>query len=133
MNRMPPPDKPFAAANPAIALPLQSSVTVGRVAEPGPFGDNSAAHLKSMKIVLVGRRNNRRVIHWPGVCAVALITVTLSILGYFAASYIFGLLGGAPPLLPGLLFAVILPLGCVLGVQMRRAWRLPLEQLSQLP
>jgi len=86
-----------------------------------------------MKTVLVGLRNNRRVVHWPGVCAVALLTVTLSLLGYFAASYIFGLLGGAPPLLPGLLFAVILPPACVLGVQMRRSWRIPLEQLSQLP
>ena len=89
--------------------------------------------MKSMKIIIVGVRDNRRVIHWPGVCAAALIIVALSVLGYLAAQQIFGLLGGAPPLLPGIVITVIMPLGCVLGVQMRRAWRMPLEQLPQLP
>jgi hypothetical protein len=86
-----------------------------------------------MRIIIVGVRDNRRVIHWPGICTIAPIIVALSLLGFFAAHQIFGLLGGAPSLLPGVLFAVIMPLGCVLGVQIRRGWRMPLERLPKLP
>jgi hypothetical protein len=89
--------------------------------------------MKAMKLILVGVRDGRRVIHWPGVCAAALFIVALSAVGYLAAQHIFGLLGGAPPLLPGIVITVFMALGCMLGVQMRRAWRMPLEQLPQLP
>ena len=89
--------------------------------------------MNAMKIILVGVRDSRRVIHWPGACVAVLIIVALSALGYLAAQQIFGLLGGMPPLLPGIIITVFMALGCVLGVQMRRAWRMPLEQLPQLP
>jgi hypothetical protein len=95
------------------------------------LGDNSAAQ-KAMRIIIVGVRDNRRVIHWPGIFTLAPVIVALSLLGFFTARQIFDLLGGAPSLLPGVLFAVIMPLGCVLGVQIRRAWRMPLERLPKL-
>ena len=85
-----------------------------------------------MKIVLVGIRENRRTIHWPGVFVSSLIIVTLSLAGFFFTRFIFSLLGGAPAILPGILFAVFLPLGCVLGIQFRRALNMPFDQLPEL-
>jgi hypothetical protein len=85
-----------------------------------------------MRLWLVGVRDNRRVIHWRGVIVTTFIVASLSAAGYCAAQLVFELVGGAPPLLPGLIIAAILPVGCVVGVQVRRAWKLPVDQLPQV-
>jgi hypothetical protein len=85
-----------------------------------------------MKMTLVGMRDNRRVIYWPGVLSEGLIIVALSLMGYFAFQQIFRLFGGALPLLPGVIFAATIPLATVLGLHTRCAWRMPLDKLPKL-
>lgn len=49
-----------------------------------------------MRITLVGVRDNRRVINWPGLCAAAAIVVALGLVGFFGAQQVLGLFGGTP-------------------------------------
>ena len=87
-----------------------------------------------MKIPIVGIRHGKRAISWRGVFWVALISSGLSIGGFLVARVLFDFfLGSAIPLLPGLLLAATLPVGVVLGTQLRKAWSLPHEQLPVLP
>ena len=79
-----------------------------------------------MKIPIVGIRHGKRAISWRGVLAVALIVSALSIGGFLAGRVLLDvLLGSTIPLLPGLVLSATLPVGVVLGAQLRTAWRLP--------
>lgn len=87
-----------------------------------------------MKIPIVGVRYGKRAIAWRGVLAVALIVSGLSIGGFLAGRVLLDvLLGSTIPLLPGLVLAATLPVGVVLGAQLRAAWHLPQERLPVLP
>ena len=88
----------------------------------------------NMKIPIVGIRHGKRAISWRGVFAVALIISSLSAGGFLVVRILLDvLLGSTIPLLPGLLLAATLPVGVVLGTQLRRAWLLPHERLPVLP
>ena len=87
-----------------------------------------------MKIPIVGIRHGKRAISWRGVLAVALIVSGLSIGGFLAGRVLLDVLFGSTiPLLPGLVLSATLPVGVVLGAQLRTAWCLPQEQLPVLP
>ena len=87
-----------------------------------------------MKIPIVGIRHGKRAISWRGVLAVALIVSGLSIGGFLVGRVLLDLLlGSTIPLLPGLVLSATLPVGVVLGAQLRTAWCLPQEQLPVLP
>lgn len=85
-----------------------------------------------MKITLVGVRENRRTVHWPGVIVAGASLVALSFVGYAMAHFFFALLGGPPQFVPGVLVAIAVPPAFVLGMQLRRAFKTPLDQLPQL-
>ena len=87
-----------------------------------------------MKIRIVGIRHGKRAISWRGVFAVALIISGLSSGGFLVARILLDLLlGSTIPLLPGLVLSATLPVGLVLGAQLRTAWCLPQKQLPALP
>jgi uncharacterized membrane protein len=80
-----------------------------------------------MKLLIVGNRDGTREIVWGGLMATGLIVTTLSVVGYLAARLVLPV-----PLFPGVIFAATIPVGAVLGVQLRTAWKLPLDQLPPL-
>ena len=82
---------------------------------------------------LVGMRNGNRVVSLLGICATVLVLEILSICGFFGARVCLDFFfGGTADLLPGILLAATMPVGVVLGTQVRRALDLPAEQLPVL-
>ncbi len=82
---------------------------------------------------LVGMRHGKRVVSLWGICATGLVVEILCIGGFLAARFALDFLfGGTVDLLPGLLFAAIMPVGIVLGGQLRTALSLPDERLPVL-
>jgi hypothetical protein len=83
--------------------------------------------------LLVGMHHGKRVVSLWGFCATGLVLEIVCtgsfLVGRFALDL---LLGGIVDLLPGLLFAATMPVGIVLGGQLRRALALPAEQLPVL-
>jgi hypothetical protein len=81
----------------------------------------SAVELKDIK-----PKNERaiRPASWRGVLAVALVVSGLSVGGFLAGRVLLDvLLGSTIPLLPVLVLSATLPVGVVLGGQLRTAWR----------
>jgi hypothetical protein len=87
-----------------------------------------------MKMPIVGIRHGKRAISWLGVLGVTLFVSGLSIGGFLACRILLDvLLGSTISLFPGLILSATLPVGVVLGTQLRTAWRLPQELLPVLP
>ena len=80
-----------------------------------------------MKLVLVGNRNGKAVINWPGVFASFLITSTLAIAGAAALMIVFNWFS-----LPGLLIPGILGAACIIGFGVRRALNQSKKELEPL-
>jgi hypothetical protein len=82
---------------------------------------------------LVGMRHGKRVVSLWGICATGMVLEIVCtgsfLVGRFALDL---LLGGTVDLLPGLLLAATMPVGIVLGRQLRTALSLPAEQLPVL-
>jgi hypothetical protein len=82
---------------------------------------------------LVGMRHGKRVVSVWGICATGLVLAILSTGGFLGVRFALDLLlGGTVDLLPGLLFSGIMPVGIVLGKQVRAALSLPAKQLPVL-
>jgi hypothetical protein len=82
---------------------------------------------------LVGMRDGKRVVSLRGICATVLVVEILSAGGFLGIRFALDLLlGGTVDLLPGLLWSAIMPVGIVLGAQLRAALSLPPEQLPPL-
>jgi hypothetical protein len=81
-----------------------------------------------MRRVLVGKRNDKRVINWPGVLQAGLIVGAVS--GASGAATWYLLTGEFNPL--AVLFPVAAALGWFLGTGIRTAVSTPVEQLPDL-
>ena len=80
-----------------------------------------------MKLVLVGNRNGKTVINWPGVIGSFLIAATIAIAGAAALMIAFNWFS-----LPGLLFPAILVAACITGFAVRRSLNLSTKELAPL-
>ena len=81
-----------------------------------------------MTRVLVGKRNGKRIINWPGVLLVGLIVATVSGLsGGFTWFLLTGEFSPAAVAVPTILFV-----WTMLGMGIRSGFAAPLEQLTDL-
>ena len=80
-----------------------------------------------MKLVLVGHRNGKAVINWPGVIGSFLIASTLAIAGSAALMIAFNWFS-----LPGILIPGILGAACIIGFAVRRSLNLSKKELEPL-
>jgi hypothetical protein len=117
----------------SMALPLDSLTNLD---EPSaPMGVETIATVNRVgfwraRIVIVGVRDGRRVIHWPGVVLIAALFVAMTVAVSLIVYWLVPLKGYAP-LSNGLIAGYVVGCG-LLAMKLQRAWTAPIEKLPHL-
>ncbi|MGK0190566.1 MAG: hypothetical protein ACI9R3_006395 [Verrucomicrobiales bacterium] len=82
-----------------------------------------------MKIILIGSKDEQRVIHWPGVACLLLL---IAVVGGGSANLFYFLISGGMMPWHFTILIIAIGTGCMIGRAIGNSRRIPVDQLPML-